>query len=157
MPEEEHYLTAEKKQAFEEELHLLKFTRRQEIADQLEYAKSLGDLSENAEYHQARADQATTEARISQLEHILKHAKIITHTKSDTVQVGSTVLLDKVGDKSESKTFTIVDSEESDMSRGNISFKSPLGAAVLGKKKSEEFSFMTPGGSKVTYILKKIS
>ena len=156
MPEEEHYLTAEKKKLFEEELHLLKFTRRQEIADQLEYTKSLGDLSENAEYRQARADQASTEARIAQLEHIIKHAKIISHVKSDKVQVGSTVELIKKGTK-DTRVFNIVDSEESDMSLGNISFKSALGKAVLGQKKGEEFSFITPVGAKATDKVKKIS
>jgi len=156
MQEEEHYLTEEKRKVFEDELHLLKYTRRKEIAEQLDYSKSLGDLSENAEYQQARADQATSEARIAKLEYILKYAKAISNVKTDAVQVGSTIVLQKKGDTTE-KTYTIVDSEESDMSIGNISFKSPLGSIVLSKKKGEEFSFTTPAGVKVTYVVKKIA
>ncbi|PIP87319.1 transcription elongation factor GreA [Candidatus Campbellbacteria bacterium CG22_combo_CG10-13_8_21_14_all_36_13] len=156
MPEEEHYLTEEKKKQFEEELKVLQTVKRKEIAEQLDYAKSLGDLSENAEYHQARAEQANTESRIAKLEHILKYSKTISHAKSDKVQVGSKVVIRKKGDTTD-KEFNLVDSEESDMSVGNLSFTSPLGRAMFGKKKGEEFTFVTPSGSKATYTVKKVS
>jgi len=156
MSEEEHYLTGEKKKQFEEELKILQTIKRKEIAEQLDYAKSLGDLSENAEYHQARADQANTESRIAKLEYIIKYAKIISQTKSDNIQVGSKVVLTKNGDSSD-KEYNLVDSEESDMSLGNLSFTSPLGRAMIGKKKGEEFTFITPSGSKATYTIKKVS
>ena len=85
------YLTLEKKTLLEEELHTLMSVRRKEIADALEYAKSLGDLSENAEYHQAREDQANCEDRINHIEQILKNAVIMDKHKAATVEVGSTV------------------------------------------------------------------
>ena len=86
------YLTPEKKLELEEELNTLKTVRRKEIADALEYAKSLGDLSENAEYHQAREDQANCEDRINHLEQILKNAVITTGKhKAGVVEVGVVV------------------------------------------------------------------
>ena len=93
------YLTIEKKQALESELQQLKTVRRKEIADALEYAKSLGDLSENAEYHQAREDQANCEDRIAHIEQILKNAVIMDGQSTGAVNVGSTVTVVKKGSK----------------------------------------------------------
>lgn len=152
MPEEDQFITKEKKKELEKELEHLTNVRRQEIAEQLEYAKSLGDLSENAEYHQARADQATAEERIMKIENMLKYAQIVVHKKSDIVHVGSSVLIRKKNERT-NKEFHIVGAEESDMSKGNISHASPLGRAMLGKKKGEKFTFITPGGDEVTYTL----
>lgn len=139
------YLTPEKKTLLEEELNTLKTIRRKEIADALEYAKSLGDLSENAEYHQAREDQANCEDRITHIEQILKNAVIMdTHAKG-VVSVGSTVTVLKKGDKTE-KTFAIVGSEEADSISGKISNESPLGEALLGKKKGDKVTVHAPKG-----------
>ena len=95
------YLTLEKKTELEGELVSLKSIRRKEIADALEYAKSLGDLSENAEYHQAREDQANCEDRIAHLEQILKNAVIMDKHHSGTVEVGTTITVVKKGEKNE--------------------------------------------------------
>lgn len=150
------YLTSEKNRELEEELNQLKTVRRKEIADSLEYAKSLGDLSENAEYHQAREDQANCEDRIAHLEQILKNA-VITDEKhhSGSVEVGTTVKVQKKGDKEE-REFTLVGSEEADSFAGKISNESPLGQALLGKKKGETVTVTTPKGE-TSYTIKSIA
>ena len=83
------YITLEKKGELENELKDLVTVKRKEIADALEYAKSLGDLSENAEYHQAREDQARLEDRIAEVEYILKNAEVAHKSNTGTVEVGS--------------------------------------------------------------------
>ena len=149
------YLTIEKKEALEKELKELKSVRRKEIADSLEYAKSLGDLSENAEYHQAREDQANCEDRITHLEQVLKNAVIMDEKQhGDKVQVGSTVILVKKGEKEE-REFVIVGSEEADSLNGKISNESPLGKAILGKAKGDTVSFMSPKGE-TSWTIKNI-
>lgn len=149
------YLTPEKKTELENELNHLKTVRRKEIADALEYAKSLGDLSENAEYHQAREDQANSEDRIIHLEQILKNAVIMNKHTSGVVEVGTTVTVVKKGEKEE-RQYTIVGSEEADSFGGKISNESPLGSALLGKKKGDEASFTSPKGHMV-YTIKSIA
>src|ERR1035437_2070734 len=143
------YLTQEKFDQFKKELEYLKHDKRTEIAKALEYAKSLGDLSENAEYHEARNAQAVAEDRINHLEAILKSASIVSEHNVDKITVGSEIVVEKESDSTK-KSFTIVGSEESNASEGKISFRSPLGAAALGKKKGESFSFSTPSGT-MTY------
>lgn len=149
------YLTQEKKQALEKELNELITVRRREIADALEYAKSLGDISENAEYHQAREDQANCEDRISHLEEILKNA-VVMDEKNTTgkVTVGSTVTVLKKGDK-DTREFVLVGGEEADSLNGKISNDSPLGRALLGQAVGASISFMTPKGE-VSYTIKGI-
>ncbi len=149
---EHEYLTQSKFDEFKKELEYLKTTRRKEVAENLEYAKALGDLSENAEYHEARDMQAATEDRIAHLERILKSATIVSSYKTDFVTIGSSVTIKK--DKME-QTFTIVGSEEADMTHGKISVKSPLGSSILGKKKGDSFSFKTPSGM-MEYVVVKI-
>lgn len=140
------YLSKEKFKQLTAELEELKSKKRKEIAEELEFAKSLGDLSENAEYHEAREAQAALEDRISQLESILASAQIVGEHHSTVVEVGSTVNIQKAGEKTK-KSYSIVGSEEADFATGKISFKSPLGQALLGKKKGEEFEFKTPAGN----------
>ncbi len=139
------YLTLEKKTLLEEELKTLQTVRRKEIADALEYAKSLGDLSENAEYHQAREDQANCEDRITHIEQILKNAVIMDVQVGNVVHVGSTVTVLKKGTKEE-KTFALVGSEEADTISGKISNESPLGQVLLGKKKGDKVVVHAPKG-----------
>jgi transcription elongation factor GreA len=139
------YLTLEKKTLLEKELETLTTVRRKEIADALEYAKSLGDLSENAEYHQAREDQANCEDRIVHIEQILKNAVIMETHATGVVSVGSTVTVAKKGSKEE-KTYAIVGSEEADSISGKISNESPLGEALLGKKKGDKVVVHAPKG-----------
>ena len=146
------YLTLEKKTLLEDELHTLMSVRRKEIADALEYAKSLGDLSENAEYHQAREDQANCEDRITHIEQILKNAVIMDDNHATgVVSVGSTVTVTKKGSKEE-RTFALVGSEEADTLSGKISNESPLGEALLGRKKGDKVTVHAPKGD-VEYMI----
>lgn len=146
---EKEYLTKEKHEALQKELHELKTVKRKEVAEQLQYAKGMGDLSENAEYHEARDEQAKIESRILQIETILKNVEILEHKKGGTVEVGSEVEVQKDGEK-DKKIFTLVGSEEADMSLGKISHLSPIGMSLLGKKKGDTFEMQTPKG-KVVY------
>ncbi len=147
MSEETNYLSKEKFDELTQELEHLKTVRRREIAEQLEYARSLGDLSENAEYEEARNLQAATEDRIRNVEEQLAHARIIEHGKnSSTVSLGSVVTIQKQGEKEE-HTYEIVGSAEANMHEHKISHLSPLGSALMNKKKGETFTFETPKGS----------
>lgn len=139
------YITKEKKQELEIELKNLKGPERKEILKNLEYAKSLGDLAENTEYHQAREDQGKLEERIAKIEKILQSSQIIKGGGGDLVEIGSRVVVQKGGTKEE-KTYTIVGSEEADMTKGKISNRSPFGKELFGKKKGDSVSFKTPGG-----------
>ena len=146
---EKEYLTQEKFNEFVRELEQLKNIRRKEVAEQLEQAKALGDLSENAEYHEARDSQAMVEDRIAKLEGIIKSAVIITEQRTDTVNVGSIISVEKDGKK---YSYTIVGTEEADALSGKISIRSPFGQAALGKKKGDSFAFTAPAGT-ITYKL----
>jgi transcription elongation factor GreA len=149
------YITKEKRHALELELKDLEGSKRKEILATLAYAKSLGDLSENAEYHQAREDQGKLEERIKKIEEILKSSETIKHNTGDKVEVGSRVVVQKE-DTKEEKTFTIVGSEEADMANGKISNHSPMGVALFGKKKGDTVSFKTPNGM-VNYRIISVS
>src|SRR5258708_6572489 len=113
------YITEEKRKSLENELQDLKGPKRKEILANLEYAKSLGDLSENAEYHQTREDQGKLEERIKHVEQILQSSQIFKRHGGDTVDMGSKVVVQKEGTKEE-KTYAIVGSEEADMVAGKI-------------------------------------
>ncbi|MBY0473397.1 transcription elongation factor GreA [Patescibacteria group bacterium] len=149
----EELISQEKFEELKKELEYLHTTRRKEVAEQLEYARSLGDLSENAEYQEAREMQAAVEERVQKLEAIMKNAKIVRGSKSDIVGMGATVSVQKVG-ADDKHTYIIVGAEEADMLAGKISYHSPLGNALLGKKKGDEFSFHTPKGTQKYKILK---
>lgn len=156
MNDSTEYLTQEKYNEFKSELDYLKHTKRKEVAEALEYAKSLGDLSENAEYHEARDNQANVEDRIARLELILKDASIVSSTSkhnTDVVAIGSVVTVQKEGSKP--AIFTIVGSEEADSSLGKISIKSPIGSALMGRKKKDSFNVNTPLGV-VKYVVVEI-
>lgn len=141
------YLSQEKFDELTKELEQLKTVRRREIAEQLEYARSLGDLSENAEYEEARNLQAATEDRIRTIEEQLAHARIIEHKgKGGAVSLGSTVTIQKQGEKDE-HTYEIVGSAEANMQERKISHLSPLGSSLMGKKKGDSFTFETPKGA----------
>lgn len=149
---EKEYLTQEKFDAFKKELEYLKGEKRKEVAEALEYAKALGDLSENAEYHEARDSQGVVEDRIAKLESILKSAVIVQNHITDIVNVGSVLTVEKDGKK---MNITLVGTEESNVPEGKISIKSPFGQAVLGKKKGDTFTFTAPSGE-MTYTLLEI-
>ncbi|OGI71503.1 hypothetical protein A3C60_00840 [Candidatus Nomurabacteria bacterium RIFCSPHIGHO2_02_FULL_37_45] len=150
------YITEEKRHSLLVELADLKGPKRKEILASLAYAKSLGDLSENAEYHQTREDQGKLEERIAKIEQILKYSQAVVRSGADVVEVGSKVIVQKQEKKEENlpdskmskeqKTYIIVGSEEADMAKGKISNRSPFGQALFGKKKGDNVSFKTPNG-----------
>lgn len=147
------YITQAKKDELEAELAVLQTTERQNVLKALEYAKGLGDLKENAEYHEAREAQGKLEDRIKKIEHILKHAEIIVEGQGfEQVMVGATVDLVNVAN-GEEKTFKIVGPEEVDVLAGKISHTSPLGIVLLGKKTGDEVTFNSPRGETVYKII----
>lgn len=143
MTENTNYLTPEKFKELEKELMTLKTTRRKEVANSLEYARSLGDLSENAEYQEAREMQATVEDRIAVLENTLKTAEIVSGERGDVISMGSTVTVE--GPKGK-QVFKIVGSEEVNTTEGRISNHSPIGSVLMGKKKGDTVSVTAPKG-----------
>lgn len=145
------YLSKEKYEELEAELKELKLVARKEVAEHLEYAKSLGDLSENAEYHEARDKQADIEDRISQIESILKNAVLIKGHHGATVSLGSKVTVKRAD--GETGEYQVVGSEEADMQAGKISHQSPIGAALIGHTKGDKVVVITPRGEVAYSIL----
>jgi len=143
--DEINYITEEKKKALLDEIDYLKTTKRKEILEALEAARALGDLSENAEYHQSREDQGKIEDRINQIDNMLRSAVVVKKHSSTHVEIGTTVKVKKENCK-EPITYSIVGAEEADMIHNKISHKSPLGEALFGKKKGEVVSIKTPKG-----------
>ena len=155
MDQAANYITKEKRAALLVELDDLRGPKRKEILASLEYAKSLGDLSENAEYHQVREDQGKLEERIAKIEEILKSSQTVPKSGGSVIEIGSKVVVQKEGEK-EDIIYTIVGSEEADMAKGKISNKSPVGVALFGKKKGDVVKFITPSGA-VNYKIKSVS
>jgi transcription elongation factor GreA len=147
------YLTKERREEFEKELEELKSKKRIEIADRLKRAKEYGDLSENSEYSAAREEQATIEARIFELDGLLRKAVIISKADGgDVVRVGSTITVKK-GERT--ATYTIVGSYDAKPEEGKISDESPLGKAFLKHKAGDQVKVVTPAGTS-TYEITKI-
>ncbi|MBT4936912.1 transcription elongation factor GreA, partial [Candidatus Peregrinibacteria bacterium] len=128
------------------ELRFLETDRRKQIANRLEEAISYGDLSENSEYQEAKEEQAFAEGRIIELTRKIKHAKIISDQHAGKVNLGSAIEL-KNKTLNEKESYTLVGSTEVDPFEGKISNESPLGSAMLGRKKGDVFSVNAPGGS----------
>lgn len=148
------YLTQDGLDKLKAELVTLKTKTRRELADRIELAKSMGDLSENAEYHEAKDTLSMVEARIREVENMLKDASVIQDVAgSNVVRVGSTVDVEARG---KSKTYKIVGSNEADPIAGLISNESPLGRAFLDHKVEDKVEVDTPAGTMV-YTIKKIS
>ena len=154
MTDQQSYLTPEKFDELKKELDHLKTVRRKEIAESLEYARSLGDLSENAEYQEARDMQAAIEERIGYLEKTIKEAKIVAHEKKGgVIGLGSVVTIQKEKEK-DYRVYTIVGSDEANIHEKKLSYLSPLGEALMGKTKGDEFTFETPTGKQKYKVLK---
>jgi transcription elongation factor GreA len=138
-------LTAAGLQKLQDELQTLKTAGRRDVADRLKTAIEFGDLSENAEYDEAKNQQAFVEARISELEAQLRNVEVVEESKTGAIQIGSTVTLKMKGEKEERK-FTIVGSTEADSLVHKISNESAVGAAILGKKKGDKVTVKAAGG-----------
>ena len=135
------------------ELETLKSTGRKAVVSRLKAARELGDLSENAEYDDARNEQSFIEGRIQELEAMILHARVIQHHASSAVELGTTVTVDVDGDQ---EAYEIVGATESDPAAGKISAESPIGSALLSHKVGEVIKVKTPAGE-FTYTIKKIS
>ncbi len=155
MPQKETILTYEGLKKLEEELEYLKTEKRREVAERIKVALGFGDLSENSEYDEAKNEQAQVEMRIIDLENKLRNVKVIDEDEIDTktVQIGNTVqVLDM--EYNEKVDYTIVGSTEVDLANNKISNESPIGKALLGKKKNEIVEVEAPAGVLSFKILK---
>jgi transcription elongation factor GreA len=148
------YLSREGETGLRQELDTLVNVRRAEVAARIHDAKQHGDLSENAEYEEAKNEQAFVEGRIQTLEGMLKTAVIIENPRSDHAALGSTVVVESLDGL---ETFSIVGSAEARPADGKISNESPVGRALLGRKAGEKITVRLPNGSDFTYAIKKIS
>jgi len=152
-----NYITSEAYKALNRELKELKTEKRREIAQMLQEAKELGDLSENAAYQEAKEAQSVLETRILQLEEFLRNIVIIRRSPDNyIIELGSTIEIKSLTRPKIKKTFTIVGSHEAKPVEGRISNESPLGKAFLGHKKGEIILVNTPQGE-VKYKILKIS
>lgn len=154
MKEKEYFLTSEGFLELEQELNYLKTEKRDEVLKSLKEARSLGDLSENAEYDAARDEQAKLEARIKELEYIIEHASIIEDANGEgVVNIGSTVSLEYEGDD-EVEEYRIVGSQEADPFNNKISNESPIAQAILNKKAGDVVEVTSPDGVYKVKIVK---
>lgn len=147
------YVSKEGLEKMKQELHHLKTVRKFEAADRIEKAKDLGDLKENADYHDAKEESAWIAARIRELEDGINRASIIVAESTDRVTIGCRV---KVEANGKERVFTIVGSTEADPTKGIISNESPLGVAFLGRSVGETADVKTPTGV-VVYTVKEIN
>lgn len=146
MSEKTYYLTEEGSQKMKLELDQLKTTGRDELARRLRDAIQMGDLSENADYHKAKEDQAFLEGRIQELQFLLSNAVIVDTSRQqrDVIDVGAVVTVQE--EDSEPETYFLVGIKEADPRNGRISNESPIGRALLGKKVGETALAQTPSG-----------
>jgi transcription elongation factor GreA len=147
------YLTPEGEQKLKHELAELKGPRREELAQRLRSAIQMGDLSENADYHKAKEDQAFLEGRIQEIEAVLRNAVIIEKSQGDAVSVGSHVTIQEADFDPE--TFYVVGAKEADPRNGKISNESPIGSALINHKVGDVVEADTPGG-KIRFKILKI-
>lgn len=146
MADNEKWVTEEELKKLKDRLSYLKTVVRKQDAEALKQARSYGDLSENSEYDEAKNDQAKHEAEIRDLEYTVKNAKVIDESvmKAGVIRHGSKVEIKD--EKGATFIYTIVSSEDSDPLRGRISEDSPVGKALIGKKKGSKVEVETPGG-----------
>ncbi len=151
-------VTREGLKKLQAELEILKSVRRKEVAERLKEAISYGDLSENSEYQEAKNEQAFTEGRILELEQMIKSAKIIAEKKADAhakeIQIGTTVTVRNKTEHDEAIAYTIVGSTEANPQELKISNESPVGKALLGRKRGDVVDVKTPAGAFKYEILK---
>ena len=150
-----HYLTPEGKERLETELANLKNEGRKDLAEKLKQAISMGDLSENADYHKAKEDQGFLEGRIQEIESILKFSEVIeTQSQYEEVTVGAHVTIQEADYPPEK--YYLVGRKESDPQNGKISHESPIGKALLGHKEGDSVEVNLPNGLKISLEILKI-
>jgi transcription elongation factor GreA len=142
------------KKKIQDEINALEYELRNELPKEILKARAHGDLSENAEYHAAKERQSFVSARLGQLQSRLREFSMVDVTKipRDRVGLGSSVVVLDI-DKGEEQTYTLVTSEEAEVSKGRISTSSPIGKGLLGKKVGDTVKFPIPGGLREMEIL----
>lgn len=153
MTDKVNYVTAEGLEKLKAELVELKTVKQRELAERLDAARQLGDLSENAEYHEAKHQLGMVQSRVLQIQELLKNVTIIESEKGEkgVISVGSTITVEASGKQRE---YQIVGSNEADPTVGRISNESPLGASFIGHKQGDAVSVTTPGGTTVYQVVK---
>lgn len=153
--EKEIILTPEGMKKLEEKLNYYKNHLRKEVADRIRQAKEFGEIGENSEYEDAKAEQSFIEGEITNLENLIRNAKIISSKEihTDVVSLGSTVKLKGIDTKDEVE-YTIVGSAESDPSSNKISNECPLGRGIFGRKKGQTVEVIAPAGKFQYQIIK---
>jgi len=147
-----HYLTPDGKENLEAELQDLKENGRREIAERLKNAISMGDLSENADYHKAKEDQGFLEGRIQEIESILYNAEVIeTQANYHQVSLGATVTIKEPDYPAE--TYHLVGTKEANPGEGRISHESPIGKALIGHKVGDVVNAKLPNGELVEFTI----
>lgn len=151
---DELYLTSEGAEKLRKELAYLKEIARKEISERLRSAIQMGDLSENADYHKAKEDQAFLEGRIQELDFVLSNATVVDNydSNSQVVNIGARVTIQQEGD--EPITYLIVGMKEADPKNGKISNESPIGKALIGHKVGDIVIVKTPSGELFIKLLK---
>jgi transcription elongation factor GreA len=149
----ENYLTPDGLKKLKTELDYLKKVKRKEISEKLNHSISFGDLSENAAYDEAKEEQGFLEGRISELNDIVSHAKIINKKQTNKISIGSIVLVSLDHQK---EKYQIVGPEEADIFNGKISYQSPLGKTLLNKTIGDKAMVETPSG-KIEYRIIEVS
>ena len=147
---EKEPITSQGLEKLKKELNILKNIKRPKIIKAIAEARGHGDLKENAEYHAAKEEQAKIESRVIEINDLIARANVIDITqleKKDNVIFGSTVNLINL-DNNERKTYKIVGKDEADMTKNYIYFRSPIGKALIGKKKKKLVTVTTPSGEK---------
>ncbi len=143
-----HYLTPEGKEKLEKELEQLKTQGRNELAKRLKHAISMGDLSENADYHKAKEDQGFLEGRIQEIENTLHNAEVIkSQSNYSEVSVGANVTIQEDG--YEPEKYHVVGVKEANPREGKISHQSPIGQAIMGRKVGEWVKVELPEGEAI--------
>lgn len=149
-----YILTEEGKLKLEEELHYLETEKRAEVGERIRVAREFGDISENSEYDDAKNEQALMESRIAEINRILGDATVVTTSKRSTkVGIGSIVTVVMDGKQ---RVFNIVGAAESDVRSGKISNESPVGAALLGRKKGDTATATGPTGKIIEMTIEKV-
>ncbi len=148
-------ITSQGKKELEERLRYLKVERRPIVADHIKTAREFGDLSENSEYDAAKKEQTQLESEIFNIENTLKNAKVVdsNNLSTDSIQVGNTITLYDL-EFDEELEYKIVGSIESNPDKGYVSNESPMGKALIGKKKGDVVDIETPGGTIQMKVLK---
>jgi transcription elongation factor GreA len=146
MVEKPEYLTQQGLQKLQDELQHLISVKREEVSERIRRAKEFSDTIDNAEYDEAKSELAFVEGRVQTIERMLAHAQVIPdHRGSETVQLGSRVTV--VDAEGEEDVYHIVGSAEADPRQGSISYESPVGRALLGKRVGQSADVVAPGGA----------